>query len=199
MAAKSLVSVIGDQRHRITWELPRARPPLENNQHQIIKKFLAGDYDFWLSLDSDMFFDKCNPLDLIDYDRDIIGVPYPIWYYTGGKGERPYYYSAYNYINDEVGYKPHDIKPGLQRVDAIGGGCFLISRRVFLNKEMQKGAFARKYNEDGTVEKGNDISFCERAREQGFEIYTHGNFLCDHVNEVPLYRDVILAMKGLSV
>ena len=51
---------------------------------------------------------------------------------------------------------------------------------------MQKGCFTRKLNSDGTVDKGNDISFCERARENGFEIYTHYNYMCDHFSELSL-------------
>ena len=34
------------------------------------------------------------------------------------------------------------------------------------------------------MNKGNDISFCERARECGFEIFAHYDYPCGHVNEI---------------
>ena len=51
---------------------------------------------------------------------------------------------------------------------------------------MKFGAFARKTNADGTVEKGNDLSFCERARSCGFEVWTHFDYMTDHMNELSL-------------
>jgi GT2 family glycosyltransferase len=84
----------------------------------------------------------------------------------------------------------------LQRVDAVGTGCFLVSRRVFLDERMQKGAFQRTFNEDGTVDKGNDLAFCERARACGFEIWAHYGYPCMHFNSLEL-NEVALAFKRL--
>jgi len=62
---------------------------------------------------------------------------------------------------------------------------------------MQKGAFTRKLNPDGTVDKGNDISFCERAREAGFGIFAHFDYPCDHMCEISLL-ECIRAINGLT-
>ena len=177
--AFALLKLQQDKRHDVTIILP-THNPLENNQHHIVNDFLAGDYDFWISFDSDNP-PKANVLDLVDLNRDIIGCPTPVWH-TGKLGERPYYWNVYDKEGDA--YAEHKEMEGLQKVDATGMGCFIISRRVFLNKEMQKGAFTRKLNPDGTVLKGNDISFCERATEQGFEIFAHYDYPCMHFNEV---------------
>jgi len=100
-------------------------------------------------------------------------------------------------VPEKGAYKEHAEKKGLQKVDATGTGCFLIARRVFENEEMQKGAFTRKLYPDGRVEKGNDISFCERAREQGFEIYAHFGYPCMHFNELEL-TEVIRAFQEIK-
>ncbi len=173
-----------DGRYRLDISLP-TDVPLENNQHHIIKDFLKSDADYWLSIDADNPPMR-NPLDLIILDKDIIGCPYPIWHYTEKPKERPMYLSAYDYAADEDGYKEHEPKDGLQRVDAIAGGCMLIARRVFEHPDMQKGAFTRKLYPDGRVNKGNDLSFCERAREAGFEIWTHYDYPAMHFNELEL-------------
>lgn len=173
-----------DRRYRVMIQLP-SNKPFENNLHHIINDFMAGDWDFWLSMDDDNPPEK-NPLDLIELDKDIIGLPTPVWHYTGKKGERPIYWNAYDYRPGNDAYAEHEPKDGLQRVDAIGTGCFLIARRVFENQALRQGAFTRKLNDDGTVRKGNDLSFSERAREQGFEIWAHYGYHCRHVSEVEL-------------
>ena len=177
--------LLADDRHKLQMIIP-AHNPFENNLHHCVLDFLKSDCAFWLSIDADNPPMK-NPLDLIEYDRDIMGLPTPVWHFTGNKvGERPIYWNAYDYVAEKDAYKEHQCKKGLQEVDAIGTGCFLISRRVFENKEMQKAPFERKLNVDGTVNKGNDISFCERAKKNNFEIWTHYDYSCRHYNTVEL-------------
>lgn len=173
-----------DGRYRLRFHSPTEHP-LENNQHHIIKRLLAGDEDYWLSIDSDVAPMK-NPLDLVELDKDIVACPTPIWHYTRKKGERPIYWGAYDYVEDEDAYREHEPKDGLQRVDAITGSCFLVARRVFEHPDMQTGAFTRELYPDGTVHKGNDISFCERARASGFEIWAHYDYICSHFKRVDL-------------
>lgn len=155
--------------------------PFENNLHHLVNEFLEGDYNFWLSMDDDNPPIN-NPLDLVALNKDIIGLPTPIWYYNPAEGrdDKAIYWNAYDYDESNDKYREHPIKKGLQRVDSIGTGCFLMARRVFEDPEMQKGAFTRKLYPDGTVHKGNDMSFCERARERGFEIYAHYDYPCQH-------------------
>ncbi|MCP4257962.1 MAG: hypothetical protein GY774_10605 [Planctomycetes bacterium] len=162
--------------------------PFENNLHHIINDFIAGDYSYWLSIDADNP-PMNNPLDLIELDKDIIGLPTPVWHFSGKiPGERPWYENVYKYVPEADAYKEWSIKQGCQEVDAIGTGCFIISRRVFDHSDMRKGAFTRKLNPDGTVDRGNDISFCERAKEAGFKIFAHFDYRCQHFNEIELHE-----------
>lgn len=190
----ALLKLQQDKRYHTTFILPTHRP-FENNLHHIVVDFIKGDYDFWLSFDSDNP-PIDNPLDLVALDKDIIGFPTPVWHYKGKDKERPLYYNAYKYVAEQDAYTEWPIREGLQKVDAIGTGCFLVARRVFENPEMQKGVFTRKLHPDGRVERGNDISFCERAREQGFEIYAHYDYPCNHFNELEL-NEVVRAFTGL--
>jgi len=161
--------------------------PYVNNLHKILIDFKSGAYDFWISFDSDNP-PKNNPLDLIEYNLDIVGLPTPVWHNdikTRKSGERPIYWNAYDYVPEKDAYKEHANKKGLQKVDATGTGGFVIHRRVFDNKDMI-APFLRQWNKDGTVNKGNDISFCERARKNGFEIYAHYGYSCMHFVELEL-------------
>lgn len=176
-----------DKRYACTIIYP-THNPYENNLHHIVNDFMAGDYDFWLNIDSDNP-PEANPLDLVCYNLDIIGLPTPIWHFTDkARGERPIYENAYKYVPEKDAYTEWPVKNGLQRVDAVGTGCVLYSRRVFENPEMRKAPFRRTYNTDGTVDKGNDIAFCERAISQGFLIFTHYDYRCKHFNELELHE-----------
>jgi hypothetical protein len=115
--------------------------------------------------------------DLIELDKDFIGLPTPVWHFnkaTQKPGESPVYWNVYR--KDPKGsdaYVEWHPREGLQKVDAVGTGCFIVARKVFLDPKMQQGPFIRKTYPDGRVNKGNDISFCERMRENGWEVWAH--------------------------
>lgn len=178
--------LMADKRYKCKLIMPSHKPYV-NNLHHIVKEFIASDFDYWLNIDSDNPPTN-NPLDLVELDKDVIGCPTPIWHFVGGNtiGERPYYFNAYDYDSSVDAYREHQLQDGLQKVDAVGTGCILFARRVFENKNMQQGCFYRKWNKDGTMNKGNDISFCERIRNQGFQIFAHFDYICDHFTELSM-------------
>lgn len=188
--------LLSDKRFDIKPMIP-SHNPFENNLNKIVKEFVEGDCDFWLSIDADNP-PYGNPLDLVQNDLDIVGFPTPVWYYDGEDkpGERPVYWNAYDYVESADAYLPHEPMSGIQQVDAIGTGCFLVARRVFEHPDLQKGAFLRVYDEWGTVERGNDIAFSERARAAGFKIFADYEHPCMHFNELEL-NEVVQAFKRL--
>jgi hypothetical protein len=193
--ATALTMLLTDPRYAVTLDLPAQRP-YENNQHHIVVKFLDGGYDAWLSIDADNPPLR-NPLDLVELDLDVVGLPTPIWHWTGKPGERPIYWNGYDWDATAGAYREHPTREGLQEVDAVGTGCFLVARRVFEKPDLQEGAFVRELYPDGRVKFGNDLSFCRRVKAAGFRIWCHYGYPCRHVQEVDLH-DVALAMKGLQ-
>ncbi len=184
-----------DGRHRLRFEWP-SHKPYENNLHHIVADFVTSGCDFWLSMDADNPPIN-NPLDLVELDKDILGLPTPIYHWEGKPGERPIYWNGYDYDSSVDAYREHQPQAGLQRVDAIGTGCFLMHHRVFEHPGMQGGCFSRKLHANGTVHKGNDMSFCERARARGFEIWCHYDYPCRHYNANIELATMNQAIKGL--
>jgi hypothetical protein len=185
-----------DERFTLRVILPTHRP-FENNLHHIVGDFMQGGEDYWLSIDADNP-PLGNPLDLVGLDLDIVGLPTPVWHWQGRAGERPIYWNVYRYVPDKGAYVEWLPRRGLQEVDAVGTGCFLVARRVFENDAMRRGPFLRTTYDDGRVEKGNDIAFCERAKRQGFRVWAHFDYPCDHHVELSL-NEVAAAFKGLGV
>ena len=138
----ALMKLQMDSRYRMRFEFPSHRP-YENNLHHIVNSFMAGDYEYWLNIDADNAPMK-NPLDLVALDKDIVGLPTPIWHYEQKPGERPIAWNAFDWDEEAEAYREHAMKRGLRRVDGIGTGCFLIARRVFDDAMMRKGPFQRR-------------------------------------------------------
>ena len=165
-----------DERVELKVYYPNDRP-IAHNRNKIVKKFLEGTEDYLLMIDDDNPPLK-NPLDLIQLDKDVIACPTPQW---NDCDKFPIYWVSMDKVED--GYIEHKEKKGLQEVDAVGTGCILISRRVL---EKVKKPFERKYDSNGLQELGLDFSFCEKAKEQGFKIWSHYDYPCSHFKELNL-------------
>ncbi len=188
----AVLKLLQDRRYKVRHDCPTHRPYVDN-LHACMWDFLDHGDDFWLSMDDD------NPplnnvLDLVDEDLDIVGFPTPVWH-SLVPGDRPWYYNAL--MTYEDGFRPANIKEGLQEVDAIGFGCFMLSRRVMLAMKDDM-PFMRTWNKNGRVEMGCDYSFCVKAKKRGFRIWVHSEYTCDHFNELPL-AEVIKRFAQMKV
>lgn len=146
------------------------------HRNVIVKEFLKGDYDFLLMIDSDNP-PPPNVLDLIDFDKDIIGCPTPI--NMNWNGVNDIYWGVY------LGGDKFDREggEGLERVDKITTGCILIKREVL---EEVEHPFTTVRDADDIRIIGTDIAFCNKCKELEFEIYAAWDFRCRHFKEINL-------------
>lgn len=180
--AARLISLFSDTRHELHLWFPEY-VPLENGLQHVWNRLRESDFDWWLNLDDDTVPLK-NPLDLVDLDLDLIGFPYPIL--RDLEGQRTLHWSAYIYDPGELGYYPAQPKKSVQEVSAVGGGAILVAKRVWMSRRLVSGVWERERAQDGTVRRGNDLSFCCRVRAAGWRIWTHWDYPCAHVKEVDL-------------
>lgn len=173
----ALLKLQQDFRYRCTIIMPTWNP-YEHGLNRVVKDMIEvyNEHDFWLNIDSDNP-PLNNPLDLVELDKDIIGLPTPVWH-DAVRGDQPYYYNALKEVED--GWKPA-IGEGLTEVDAVGSGCMLIHRRVL--ETMHKPIFMREYDQDGIVVKGHDYLFCQKAKNLGFKVWAHFDYPCTHFIE----------------
>jgi GT2 family glycosyltransferase len=121
-----------------------------------------------------------NPLDLVEANLDIIGLPTPI---CDGK------IIVWNaFMRDEATkmYKPIKLngkepENDIIECDAVGGGCLLVKRKVF---ETVKAPFKDAVDEWGMRAFEHDLEFCRRAKESGFHVFFAFNYRCEHIKEV---------------
>lgn len=179
------IGMLKDSRYRVELSMPIDRPYV-NSLNKIAKRVVDEEFDYWVNMDSDNP-PKRNPLDLIALDKDIIGLPTPI-FVNKKKGEYPFRFNTCDYVKDIQewsyhGWNPDENPSGLEEVDAVGSGCMVVARRVLL---CLKAPFMRQWNEYGIVEKGHDFLFCRRAKEKGFSVWAHFKYPCKHYHNIDM-------------
>lgn len=171
--------ICADDRYDITLDYPTAIP-YENNLNQIARRVIEEGFSYWLQIDSDNEPTK-NPLDLIEYDKDLMILPYLQWYNTAVDGDYPLFIVAMDDVGE--GFKEHKNTTGLQQIDAGGSGCMIVSRRVL---EAIDIPFERTFDKYGRVEIGVDFNFCRKVRKKGFEIWCHYDYPVKHYKTIEL-------------
>ena len=162
--------------HDVYFESSNDRP-IENNRNKIVKRFLASDCDYLLQIDNDNIPAQ-NPLSLVDLKLDIVSCP--VWIY-----QHKTVLNIYRFDASDGTLVPVDPKQekGLIAIDATGTGVLLTSRRVL---ETLKAPFERKYNEDGIEELGQDLYFSRKAKEAGFKLFSHLDYISKHYKMIDL-------------
>lgn len=153
---------------------------IQNSKNHTVKLFLETDCEYYVTVDSDTIPLK-NPLDLIQPDIDIIGMPTPI---CDGK------HTVWNMFMDcEDGlFKAIILEkdkkyPDAVECHALGGGCMIIKRKVL---ETVKPPFMDITDEWGMRHREHDLIFCRRAREAGFHVFFAPEYRCEHIKYVAL-------------
>jgi hypothetical protein len=159
--------------------------PSENARCHAIKSFMDTDLDWLCFIDHDTvpphdFFDLVAIAEMRD-----IHIMSGVSYMKKDGLSRP---QVLRFGEDDIFHSIHPLPVDtLMEVDAVGAGCLFIHRDV-IEAFYDKGwpPFHRAYYEDGRVRRGEDIYFCERARELGFKTYVHTGYQCSHYKTVDL-------------
>lgn len=157
---------------------------IEQAKQIMYKKFLEGDYDYYFSLDGDLFFlsYEKNPIDaLIERDKDIVGGIYYLRCMPTRPAHRPldseeYYEKNGEFPNDYKFIIPEDI----HEVRWLAGGCVMFKREVIkkLTDKYQVPNLPSIYKKEYI---GEDYSICQRAIDEGYKIYADPKIKLGHL------------------
>jgi hypothetical protein len=129
--------------------------------------FLKSDFDYAWWVDSDMKFPIDAPIKLLKRQVALVGANYrrrrfPNPGFTGMMGTAGKYTEL---VTD-------DNSPAMQQVDVLPHGCVMVHRSVY--EKIPQPHYLQDYIPEINLEIGEDIYFCNKAKEAGFDVW------CDH-------------------
>lgn len=137
-------------------------------------------FDAIMFLDSDMAPDADLIDRLVAHDKDIVSAmafkrtePYEPCFFKSIDVD-----NGVEFYTDYPKYTPPFTKDPLLKVAGVGMACCLIKRQVF--EKMPRPLF------HPLTTLGEDLAFCKRATEAGFEIFVDTSITCKHVTMIPI-------------
>ena len=172
--------------------------PWDFGRNVVAKACLDDGAEWCFFLDSDVLPPANALLQLLSHNLPIVGG----LYYR----RHPEVFPVAFHLRDEVQFEPmkqEEIRPGLQEVDGVGGGCLLVHRRVFesLKDDVPKlrpglnlpeSNFFYEFFKWSVFEKpwaSEDLYFQWLARKRGWKIFLDASVSCGHVLSSMMVRD----------
>ena len=149
-------------------------PYISENRETIVKIALKGNCSHILFIDHDMKFPPYTIEHLIKQDKDIIGVPYNYKYL-------PKQTMVKFFDGDGMSDKVLEMPSEMFKVWGMGTGCMLIKAEVF--KKIKPPYFQMTYFKDGKVDITEDISFCMKARANGYDLWCEPTLALTHLGD----------------
>ena len=144
------------------------------NRNLITDRALEVGAEWIFYVDDDQVLPSFTLTNLLKHDKDVVSGLYV-------KRQAPYIPHVYN-EEDEKGFcSPKMLTPlsgGLVKVLATGAGCMLVKTKIFEKLE-------KPYWRLGQIEPegwGDDLHFCHRVRELGFEIWADLDTRVGHIS-----------------
>lgn len=165
--------------------------PLDNARNSIVKEFLELDYDYLLWIDDDIV-PPIYALDkLVESNKDVVGAA--CFSMKADSGNYFPYPVTLRY-NEEKRYQVY-YGSGLEEVDATGGACILVKRKVY---EQLERPYEFVYHKDGTLALTCDFRIWQKWQALGGEIYINFDVLCDHQKKCSIKGIQDLLAKNLN-
>lgn len=146
------------------------KKPLDLSRNSCVKALLKNEPDYIFFMDSDMVFPSNVLVSMMGQGKDILTGVYchkliphtPVLKTLDRENKR--YVRLLRYPKDK-----------LFRVDGCGCGCLLVKSKVF--KKLEEPWFKM------TMAKSEDMYFCEKALQGGFEVWADGRAECGHLSD----------------
>lgn len=171
--------------------LPRVR--IDKARNQILQEGIKADVSHVLFIDDDNPVPANALMQMLEDDKDIVTTPI---LQRGGQHKLCIFKSFMKKVGDkEIKLYEHirelDTSKDLVKVDACGMGCTLIKISVakkLLNKyDGSPFEFTRTDVGDKQRTMSEDVEFCERAVNEGFEIWCDTRIRPAHIGDPQLF------------
>lgn len=163
-----------------------------DSRNKIAAKAIELGTDYLMCFDSDMIFQPDTLERLMAHDKDIVSG----LYFRRTGTYRPVIFDELDVKDGKAVHHNLDDYPkdDIFKVKGIGFGCVLIKTEVLLDMIAAKGDwFTPMYG------MGEDLAFCMRANELGYDIWVDPTVKCGHVGSVTVTEEFYQAYKNAEV
>jgi hypothetical protein len=149
--------------------------------HDMIKKIvLSANYDYWMSIESDIFTAPNIIEYLVSFKKPIIGLSYFIHYSFDSK-LIAFAKEDFGIIRQSLMLRPDNafinyINGEVRTAYQLGFGCILISRKILEKVNFRLG-------EEGEADAHDDTFFHEDLRKLGIPVFCDTSEIAYHMNE----------------
>jgi len=168
---QTLLALMKNER-RITKLLIKQGVLVHVNRDNIVLDALKEDFTHLFFVDSDVCFAPDTLDKLLAHDKDIIAANYNMRIV-------PQTPTVRMMENGKLVVK--DLPKGLFKCYAAGTGCMLIKMEVF--KKLSRPWFHFGAMDENNEGEGEDVFFCRRAQEVGYEVWCDGSLQVGHIGE----------------
>lgn len=178
---RSLVNLVAYSREIVWGQIPIVGSSIVMGRNQLVRSFLEGDAEWLFMIDTDMTFEPDTLDRLLAVNKPIVGG------LCFGLRAGEVFPTLFVEKNGETFNALDWPENTVAKVDATGAACLLVHRTVF--EKMAETYpppvpfFADEILPSGLL-RGEDITFCHRARGLGFPIFVHTGVKVGHVKQV---------------
>jgi len=167
-----------DLRYRVVVDVKKALFPQDNARNTLVKEFKKTDFDLLWWIDNDIAPPKDalhRMVTILEERGDIDALSAVGFSMRGEKGE--YFPYPVTLRSDKDGNYKVYYGNGIEEVDAVGGACVMVRRKVY---EAIERPYEFVYHKDGTLKLTCDFRVWQKVKEEGFNLFVDFDLLCDH-------------------
>ena len=154
-------------------------------RNKLARKAIEAGAEWTMWFDSDMVFEPDTMLKLLDRGKEFVSGLY-------FRRSPPYSLVAFDELDlDGRKWKDAEIPTELKKCGGVGFGCVLVHTNVLFEVAAKYGSWFDPLNGFG-----EDLSFCWRARECGYDIYLDPNVSCGHMSHMVVTQAFAKAYQG---
>ena len=138
----------------------------------LIAHWVVNAYDYLFAVDHDVVFEKNTLKKLLAHDKPLVSGVYR-------QRLEPQMIELYDLNLQRM--NATQLTGGLQEIGGCGFGCVLVKKEVFAAIDYPWFVYHQALDHTHTF--SEDLDFCKKVRQKGFNLYADSSILCKHIGQ----------------
>ena len=138
----------------------------------LIASWVVNGYDYLFAVDHDVVFPKDTLKKLLSHDKPLVSGVYR-------QRLEPQMIELYNL--DFTRMSASQLTGSLQQIGGCGFGCVLVKKQVLADIGYPQFVYHQSLDHNHTF--SEDLDFCRKAMNKGYQLYADSSILCKHIGQ----------------